>query len=205
MPNYIHAVRSCRRGEELLRRLCNVDAAKPAVDLEEAGLVARLMGLLLGGERRPTAETPAATAVVPPAAAPAAADAAAATPPAGAPLATRIMSLLVKSVAAANSFPDNAAAISLCLYGSSSGVSGSSSSLGPTTPRLRQLGMEFTVWVFKHAADWQLKALAPPALRRLLGAAYGGGAEATAGAAGEGGVCGTVCARGAPACRAGCW
>jgi hypothetical protein len=37
-----------RRGEELLKRVCNVDAARPAVDLEDAATVGQLYRLLLG-------------------------------------------------------------------------------------------------------------------------------------------------------------
>jgi hypothetical protein len=39
-----------RRGEALARRLCGVESAKPAVDLEDEGVVAALMGLVLGGD-----------------------------------------------------------------------------------------------------------------------------------------------------------
>ena len=40
---------------------------------------------------------------------------------------------------------------------------------GPgTTVRLKQAGMEFAVWVFKHASAGQLQAAAPEILRALL-------------------------------------
>lgn len=33
-----------------------------------------------------------------------------------------------------------------------------------TTPRLKQQGVEFAVWVFKHAGEAELKAMAPVVL-----------------------------------------
>ncbi len=38
----------------------------------------------------------------------------------------------------------------------------------PTAQRLRQPGMEFAVWIFKHAEAAPLQAAAPPLLRGLL-------------------------------------
>lgn len=75
------------------------------------------------------------------------------------------MSLLVKSVAAANALPATAKVMNYCLYGPNA------------TARLRNLGMEFTVWVFKHAAVWQLRTLAPVVMKRLMGE-LGGDTEA---------------------------
>ena len=46
--------------------------------------------------------------------------------------------------------------VTVCLYGQS------------TTPRLRQAGMEFAVWVFKHAAPAQLAPAAPSILDGCL-------------------------------------
>lgn len=37
-----------------------------------------------------------------------------------------------------------------------------------TTMRLKQLGMEFACWVFKHASQEQLKPMAPAVLEGLL-------------------------------------
>lgn len=37
-----------RRAEELLKRICAIDSPRPAVDMEDAGLVARLMALFHG-------------------------------------------------------------------------------------------------------------------------------------------------------------
>jgi len=37
-----------------------------------------------------------------------------------------------------------------------------------TTMRLKQLGMEFAVWMFKHASQEQLKPMAPDVLEGLL-------------------------------------
>ena len=43
-----------------------------------------------------------------------------------------------------------------CIYGHGSSV------------RLRQQGMEFTVWTFKHASDEHLQPMAQPTLQALL-------------------------------------
>lgn len=51
------------------------------------------------------------------------------------------MGLFVKSVAAANAFPDTLRAILSGLYGEG------------TSPRLRSQSMEFAVWTFKHASQ----------------------------------------------------
>jgi hypothetical protein len=37
-----------------------------------------------------------------------------------------------------------------------------------TTVRLKQAGMEFAVWIFKHASDEQLKPMAPIILASLI-------------------------------------
>lgn len=39
---------------------------------------------------------------------------------------------------------------------------------GGTTLRLKQAGMEFAVWVFRHASDAQLAPMAPAILQGLL-------------------------------------
>ena len=111
--------------------------------------------------------------------------------PAGVALRTRLLSIFCKSVAAANCFPHSLTVghrsagqrlhasrppqctrrslgnaiigrlarlqtITVCLYGQQ------------TTPRQRQAGMEFAVWVFKHAAPQQLAPAAASILDSLL-------------------------------------
>uniref|UniRef100_A0A1D1XKS2 Proteasome-associated protein ECM29 n=1 Tax=Anthurium amnicola TaxID=1678845 RepID=A0A1D1XKS2_9ARAE len=71
-------------------------------------------------------------------------------------LRTRLMSIFCRSVAAANAFPSTLQCIFGCIYGSG------------TTSRLKQLGMEFTVWVFKHAEIDQLKFMGPVILSGIL-------------------------------------
>ncbi|CAA6669169.1 unnamed protein product [Spirodela intermedia] len=71
-------------------------------------------------------------------------------------LRTRLMSIFCRSVAAANTFPSTLQCIFGCIYGSA------------TTSRLKQLGMEFTVWVFKHAVMDQLKLMGPVILSGIL-------------------------------------
>ncbi|XP_019163794.1 PREDICTED: proteasome-associated protein ECM29 homolog isoform X2 [Ipomoea nil] len=69
--------------------------------------------------------------------------------PANASLRVRLMSVFCRSISAANSFPSTLQCIFGCIYGNN------------TTSRLKQLGMEFTVWVFKYATMDQLKLMGP--------------------------------------------
>ncbi|GAV92835.1 Ecm29 domain-containing protein, partial [Cephalotus follicularis] len=71
-------------------------------------------------------------------------------------LRTKLMSIFCRSLTAANSFPSTLQCIFGCIYGSG------------TTSRLKQLGMEFTVWVFKHAKIDQLKLMGPVILNGIL-------------------------------------
>ncbi|XP_065626874.1 uncharacterized protein LOC112035785 [Quercus suber] len=71
-------------------------------------------------------------------------------------LKSRLMSIFCHSVMAANSFPSTLQCIFGCIYGNG------------TTSRLKQLGMEFTVWVFKHAKFDQLKLIGPVILTGIL-------------------------------------
>ncbi|KIZ04640.1 proteasome component ECM29 [Monoraphidium neglectum] len=159
-----------RRGEALARRLCGVESPKTSVDLEDAGLVGRLMALVLGGGGGGVEAGKAAT-------------------PVGPALAARIMQLLVRSVAAAQRFPENARVLSVCLYGPGAPSSGGGqvplgAPSGGATGRLRALGMEWCVWVIKHSPQHQLKAMAPSLLERLLPATGGGGAAIGGGTGG---------------------
>ncbi|XP_073008804.1 uncharacterized protein [Typha latifolia] len=71
-------------------------------------------------------------------------------------LRVRLMSVFSRSITAANAFPSTLQCIFGCIYGSG------------TTSRLKQLGMEFTVWVFKHAVIDQLKLMGPVILSGIL-------------------------------------
>ncbi|KAK2971903.1 hypothetical protein RJ640_011684, partial [Escallonia rubra] len=71
-------------------------------------------------------------------------------------LRARLMSIFCRSIAAANSFPSTLQCIFGCIYGND------------TTSRLKQLGMEFTVWVFKHARIEQLTLMGPVILNGIL-------------------------------------
>ncbi|XP_061372568.1 uncharacterized protein LOC133315038 [Gastrolobium bilobum] len=71
-------------------------------------------------------------------------------------LKAKLMSIFCRSIAAANSFPSTLQCIFGCIYGSG------------TTSRLKQLGMEFTVWVFKHAKIDQLKLMGPVILSGIM-------------------------------------
>ncbi|KAH6836999.1 ARM repeat superfamily protein [Perilla frutescens var. hirtella] len=71
-------------------------------------------------------------------------------------LRVRLMSIFCRSITAANSFPSTLQCIFGCIFGVDS------------TSRLKQLGMEFTVWVFKHATMEQLKLMGPIILTGIL-------------------------------------
>ncbi|XP_078435505.1 ARM repeat superfamily protein isoform X2 [Wolffia australiana] len=76
--------------------------------------------------------------------------------PASTVLKTRLMSVFCRSISAANAFPSTLQCIFGCIYGNG------------TTARLKLMGMEFTVWVFKHAAMDQLKLMGPVILSGIL-------------------------------------
>lgn len=76
--------------------------------------------------------------------------------PASPALKSKLMSVFTHSIAAANSFPATLHCIFDCIYGTES------------FSRLKQSGMEFTVWVFKHARDEQIKPMAPIILSGIL-------------------------------------
>ncbi|XP_010474525.1 PREDICTED: proteasome-associated protein ECM29 homolog [Camelina sativa] len=76
--------------------------------------------------------------------------------PANASLKMKLMSGFCRSIAAANSFPATLQCIFGCMYGTG------------TTLRLKQMGMEFTVWVFKHGKIDQLKLMGPVILNAIL-------------------------------------
>ncbi|GAB2246168.1 hypothetical protein Droror1_Dr00001661 [Drosera rotundifolia] len=76
--------------------------------------------------------------------------------PAHSALKARIMLVFCRSITAANSFPLTLQCIFGCIYGTG------------TTSRLKQLGMEFAFWVFKHARIDQLKVMGPLILTAII-------------------------------------
>ncbi|KAL9260866.1 Proteasome adapter and scaffold protein ECM29-like protein [Drosera capensis] len=76
--------------------------------------------------------------------------------PAHSALKARIMLVFCRSITAANSFPMTLQCIFGCIYGTG------------TTSRLKQLGMEFAFWVFKHARIDQLKVMGPLILTGII-------------------------------------
>ncbi|XVE59843.1 hypothetical protein DITRI_Ditri05aG0079400 [Diplodiscus trichospermus] len=76
--------------------------------------------------------------------------------PGNATLKVKLMAVFCRSITAANSFPSTLQCIFGCIYGTA------------TTSRLKQLGMEFTVWVFKHSKLDQLKLMGPLILNGIL-------------------------------------
>ncbi|PRW21127.1 proteasome-associated ECM29-like protein isoform X1 [Chlorella sorokiniana] len=127
-----------RRGDELLKKRCGVDSHKPPVNLEDPAVVEPLFELFHGTADDESLPEEARRA------------------PAGVALRARLLSLFCRSVAAANCFPHSLTTVTVCLYSPQ------------TTPRLRQGGMEFAVWVFKHAAPEQLAPAAGSILDGLL-------------------------------------
>ncbi|KAL2316898.1 hypothetical protein Fmac_030774 [Flemingia macrophylla] len=71
-------------------------------------------------------------------------------------LKAKLMSIFCRSITAANNFPSTLQCIFGCIYGND------------TTSKLKQLGMEFTVWVFKHAKIDQLKLMGPVILSGIM-------------------------------------
>jgi proteasome component ECM29 len=76
--------------------------------------------------------------------------------PASPALQARLMSVFSHSIQAANLFPATLRCIFNCIYGNG------------TNSRLKYAGMEFTVWVFKHASMEQLKLMGPVILSGIL-------------------------------------
>ncbi|KAJ8543860.1 hypothetical protein K7X08_025478 [Anisodus acutangulus] len=109
-----------------------------SVNLEDANLVSKLFVLFNGT---------AGTDQIPPDSR---------VSPGNPSLRAKLMSIFCRSITAANSFPLTLQCIFGCIYGSN------------TTSRLKQLGMEFTVWVFKHGAMDQLRLMGPVILTGIL-------------------------------------
>lgn len=66
------------------------------------------------------------------------------------------MSVFTRSIVAANAFPSTLQCVFDCIYGTG------------TTMKLKHAGMEFAVWIFKHATDDQLKPMAQITLSGLV-------------------------------------
>jgi proteasome component ECM29 len=126
------------RGEELLKKRCAVDSPKPSVNLEDPTIIQMLSTLFLGTVSREDLPKDARKQ------------------PASPPLASKLLTIFTKSIAAANCFPDTMLIITQCLFSSI------------TTTRLKQQGMEYAVWVFKHAALARLAPAASPILESCL-------------------------------------
>ncbi|PSR90112.1 Proteasome-associated protein [Actinidia chinensis var. chinensis] len=108
------------------------------VNLEDANLISKLF-LLFNGNAEVERIAPESRVI-----------------PGSPALRVRLMSIFCRSITAANSFPSTLQCIFGCIYGSG------------TTSRLKQLGMEFTVWVFKHARMDQLKLMGPVILNGIV-------------------------------------
>ncbi|KAJ7569419.1 hypothetical protein O6H91_01G077400 [Diphasiastrum complanatum] len=109
-----------------------------AVDLEDDALIGRLFSIFLGTTNPEEIAAEARIA------------------PASPALRARLVVTFMHSVKAANLFPMTLQCVFDCLQGKG------------TTTRLKQAGMEFTVWIFKHASNEQLQVMAPIMLNNLL-------------------------------------
>ncbi|KAF3545684.1 hypothetical protein DY000_02010565 [Brassica cretica] len=149
-----------KRGEELLKKKASV------TNLDDPKLIKRLF-LLFNGTTATEHATPEHSVA-----------------PGNIALKMKLMSGFCRSIAAANSFPATLQCIFGCMYGMLSNIChtykiGLSSGSG-TTLRLKQMGMEFTVWVFKHGKIDQLKLMGPVILNAILKMLDGTGSEADA-------------------------
>jgi proteasome component ECM29 len=111
-----------KRGDELLKKRCAVDASRPPVNLENSETIEPLFKLFHGSLKDISIDTLAQRRY-----------------PAGPALRSRLLTLFCKSITAANSSPWAMMTVSSCLFGKRA------------TPRIQQQGMEFAVWMFKHA------------------------------------------------------
>lgn len=155
-----------KRGEELLKKRCSVDAYRPAIDVEDVdGIVIPCYHLFLGSmddENIPPTKKRA---------------------PASVAVKSRLLSLFCKSIAAANASPYNSMTLTTCVFnplqkGSTYDANnrlrapGNEATAAPsgvaTTPRLQQQGMEFAVWMLKHANIAILLPIVPVIVENCL-------------------------------------
>ncbi|KAG6544513.1 hypothetical protein Mapa_014151 [Marchantia paleacea] len=108
------------------------------VNLEDSTLIRRLFTIYLGTVSNASIEANSKVS------------------PAGPGLKARLMATFTRSIAAANEFPLTLQCVFDCISGPGS------------TTRLKQAGMEFSVWIFKHAVDRQLKVMAPLILTGVI-------------------------------------
>lgn len=127
-----------RRGDELLKKRCAVDAARPPVNMENIETVEPLFQLFHGSLDDDTIELAARRV------------------PAGPTLRSRLLTLFSKSVVAANAAPWAMMTVTTCLFGTGA------------TPKVQQQGMEFAVWMFKHAEPATLAPAAPAVVENCL-------------------------------------
>jgi proteasome component ECM29 len=128
-----------RRGDELLKKRCAVDASRPPVNLENAETIEPLFKLFHGSLKDISITNLADRRY-----------------PAGPALRSRLLTLFCKSISAANASPWAMMTVSACLFGKRA------------TPRIQQQGMEFAVWMFKHAEPAMLAPAAASVVENCL-------------------------------------
>ena len=125
-----------KRGEELLKRRCSWETNRPVINLDDADVADELFQLFNGSPMG----IPEASRIL----------------PASPSVRLKIMTLLTRSMAAADSFPQNIETVKMCLYG-----------VGTNT-RLKACGMQFTVWILTHATSKELLAFGPSLMAGML-------------------------------------
>eukprot|EP01116_Phalansterium_solitarium_P003414 TRINITY_DN14234_c0_g1_i1.p1 TRINITY_DN14234_c0_g1~~TRINITY_DN14234_c0_g1_i1.p1 ORF type:complete len:681 (+),score=200.65 TRINITY_DN14234_c0_g1_i1:140-2182(+) len=140
-----------RRGEDGFKRI--------KVDFEDKEFVRRMYALVQGSSDWKRAPPAAPAAAAAPGTAPAAPETKVpenARRPVGPIAKAKLLGYLSRSITAANMFPNTLQVIFDCVYGDE------------TTIRLKQAAMSFVQWVFRQAADSQLKAMSSVILSGLL-------------------------------------
>ncbi len=128
-----------KRGDELLKKRCAIDASRPPVNLENSETIEPLFKLFHGSMKDISINNLAERRY-----------------PAGPALCSRLLTLFCKSITAANSSPWAMMTVSACLFGKRA------------TPRIQQQGMEFAVWMFKHAEPAMLAPAASSVVENCL-------------------------------------
>jgi len=127
-----------KRGDELYRKTCVIDSSRPTVDIEDPSLNLAMFDLFLGTMDNDGFDMLDRKL------------------PASQSIRSRLLSVFCKSMYAANCNPQTMMIITDCLFGESVTVS------------MQQQGMEFAVFVLRHADLEFLKKIAPTIIERGL-------------------------------------
>lgn len=125
-----------KRGQDIFRKTCVIDSSRPTVDIEKDEIIMPLFELFLGSLDDETLSEKARLC------------------PANQSVKSKILSVLSRSIKAANSNPQAIMVIHESLFGEQSSFS------------LQQQGMGYAVWVLKHADSKFIKMVAPTMLKQ---------------------------------------